>query len=178
LPDEYLSGSIAYSMGARIFEKHVNIKTKKFKINKYSSTPEQLDNWLHFIDQTIIRIGSKESRNSFLKEEQKNLLDFKRGAFLKKGLYKKRGEKITIEDIAHALSNQCRFSGHVERFYSVAQHSVLVASFSKNKLAGLLHDASEAYLVDVPRPIKPEFPAYAEIEKNIMQVIAKKYDLI
>jgi N-acetylneuraminate synthase len=99
LPDEYLSGSIAYSMGARIFEKHVNIKTKKFKINKYSSTPDQLDKWLHFIDQTIIRIGSQESRNSFLKEEQKNLLDFKRGAFLKKGLYKKKGEKIMIKDI-------------------------------------------------------------------------------
>jgi sialic acid synthase SpsE len=99
LPDEYLSGSIAYSMGARIFEKHVNIKTKKFKINKYSSTPNQLDKWLFFINQTIIRLGSEKRRNSFLKEEQKNLLDFKRGAFMKKGLYKKKGDKIETKDI-------------------------------------------------------------------------------
>jgi len=99
LPDEFLSGSIAYSMGARIFEKHVNIKSKKFSINQYSSTPEQLDKWLDFLNQTILRIGSVNARNKFLINEQKNILNFKRGAFLKKGLYKKKGDKINFEDI-------------------------------------------------------------------------------
>ena len=99
LPDEFLSGSIAYSMGARIFEKHVNIKSKKFAINQYSSTPEQLDKWLEFLDQTILRIGSVDDRNKFLSQEQKNILNFKRGAFLKKGLYKKTGDKINLDDI-------------------------------------------------------------------------------
>ena len=99
LPDEFLSGSIAYSMGARIFEKHVNIKSKKFTINQYSSTPEQLNKWLSFLDQTIVRIGSVSDRNKFLKQEQKNILNFKRGAFLKKGLYKKKGDKIVLSDI-------------------------------------------------------------------------------
>lgn len=88
-----------------------------------------------------------------------------------------REEDIRIEDISHALSNQCRFSGHTEKHYSVAQHCVYVSLFVELEfaLAGLLHDASEAYLVDVPRPIKPELPQYSEIEANIMKIIAKRF---
>lgn len=84
---------------------------------------------------------------------------------------------ICIEDIAHALSNQCRFSGHTSKFYSVAQHSVLCAKMvsSQFKLAALLHDASEAYLVDLPTPIKIAIPQYTEIEGNMMRVIANKF---
>jgi uncharacterized protein len=86
-----------------------------------------------------------------------------------------RPEEIKIEDIAHALSNQCRFSGHSEWHYSVAQHSVLVSAFTKDPLAGLMHDASEAYLADIPRPIKPSLPQYLEIEANIMKIIGQKF---
>lgn len=84
---------------------------------------------------------------------------------------------ICIEDIAHALSNLCRFGGHTRRFYSVAEHSLRVAAIvpEKHKIAGLLHDASEAYLVDLPSPIKYFIPKYQEYEQNLMLAIAEKF---
>lgn len=88
---------------------------------------------------------------------------------------------IVIQDIAHALSMQCRFSGHTKKFYSVAQHSVLVSYIcdSKDALWGLLHDASEAYLVDVPRPLKRsgKFDSYLEFEAQMQQAICKRFGL-
>ena len=88
---------------------------------------------------------------------------------------------ICILDIAHALSNICRFTGHCSKFYSVAQHSILVSEnvSIKDALWGLLHDASEAYISDVSSPIKkqPEFKQYREIEKNIMIAIASAFCL-
>ena len=70
-------------------------------------------------------------------------------------------EDVDVVDIAHALSHQCRFSGHVRQFYSVAEHSCRVcdlvgelASEPYLELWALMHDASEAYLVDLPRPVK------------------------
>lgn len=90
-----------------------------------------------------------------------------------------RPEDICIEDIAHALSNLCRFGGHVSQFYSVAQHSVLVAGLlpARLALAGLLHDASEAYMVDVPRPLKVALAEYQKLEKRLQAIIARKFDV-
>lgn len=87
-------------------------------------------------------------------------------------------EDICIEDIAHALSHQCRFAGHINSFYSVAQHSIFCCEnvSDKNKIQALLHDASEAYLVDIPSPIKPNLENYKKIEDNLMQLIAKKFN--
>ncbi len=84
---------------------------------------------------------------------------------------------ICIEDIAHGLSMQCRFGGHTHYFYSVAQHSIEVALLCPfgQRLAGLLHDASEAYLLDIPRPIKNQLLNYKEIEHNLMLAISEKF---
>lgn len=93
---------------------------------------------------------------------------------------------IWIEDIAHALSNQCRFSGHVREFYSVAEHCVRVSRLLEAwgededvQLWGLLHDASEAYLVDIPKPLKEsEFgESYRRSENLLMRAICMRFGL-
>ena len=92
-----------------------------------------------------------------------------------------RSEDIDINDILHALSNQSRFAGHCTKFYSVAQHCVLVSLMcpAEDALWGLLHDATEAYLVDIPSPLKksPAFVEYVKAEKNLMRVICDVYGL-
>lgn len=92
-----------------------------------------------------------------------------------------RPSDIHVLDIAHALSMQCRFGGHCREFYSVAQHSVLVsiACDPAAALWGLLHDASEAYLVDVPRPAKraPGMAGYREMERRAMAAVCERFGL-
>lgn len=91
-------------------------------------------------------------------------------------------EKIDIRDIAHALSLMCRANGHVKNFYSVAQHSISCCIEAKERgysekiqIACLLHDASEAYLSDITRPIKPKLTEYLAIEENLQDIIWDKY---
>lgn len=93
-----------------------------------------------------------------------------------------RPEEIMLEDIAHALSHQCRWSGHTRVFYSVAEHCVRVSRLCDraDALWGLLHDASEAYLVDVARPVKnsPEMSEYRNAERRLQLAIAHRFRLI
>lgn len=84
-------------------------------------------------------------------------------------------DMVDIEDIAHALSMQCRYTGHIKHFYSVAEHSVLVSQLSRNPFEGLMHDSSEAYLTDIASPVKPHLGNYKELENGIMGVIGRKY---
>jgi len=105
---------------------------------------------------------------------------------------------VKIKDIAHALSNQCRFNGYPSRHYSVAEHSVYVARLVAMNLSkqfgfndwrrvltspvhrrtvrqALLHDATEAYLFDMPAPLKKAFPNYVEAEERLWTVIAEVF---
>ena len=95
-----------------------------------------------------------------------------------------RAEDIRIEDIAHALACTARFCGHTHEPYSVAQHSVMIAESSvpfsvPGRLAALLHDASEAYICDMPRPVKraAEMAGYIEIEQRILDAVAERFNI-
>jgi hypothetical protein len=93
-----------------------------------------------------------------------------------------RPEDISIMDIAHALANTCRFNGHCSEFYSVAQHSFLVSSHVPPRAAlwGLLHDAAEAYIGDIIRPIKilSEAAGLVAVEEALARVIREKFGAI
>lgn len=87
-----------------------------------------------------------------------------------------------IGEIAHALSQQTRFGGHGKRFYSVAEHSVLVANLCADlglaePLEGLLHDAAEAYIGDMPSPVKYQLPDFRRLEKQLESKFRQQYCL-
>ena len=87
-------------------------------------------------------------------------------------------EEISIYDIAHSLSYMCRANGHIKHFFSVAQHCINCSHEAKARgesekvqLALLLHDASEAYIADITRPVKHNLTKYLEIEADLQSII-------
>jgi sialic acid synthase SpsE/quercetin dioxygenase-like cupin family protein len=102
-PDELISAPMAYAMGARIFEKHVALETKKYSKNAYSVNIEQFKKWLNNLNEAIIRNGTIKNRNKFLKNERKNLLVFKRGVYLNSRTKKNKGETLKKNNITLAF---------------------------------------------------------------------------
>jgi len=88
-------------------------------------------------------------------------------------------DSISIEDIAHALAHQCRWRGHCLKYFSVAEHCVLMTYVVSKEAAiyALMHDCAEAYMGDCPRPFKPLFPNFREIEQQVRRTIDVKLGL-
>lgn len=96
-------------------------------------------------------------------------------------LLEPESSEIDIRDIAHALSQLCRFTGHSRQLYTVAQHCLMVSEIvpSEFALEGLLHDATEAYVGDVSTPLKGVIgAAYTDIEKRVHAAIAARFKLV
>jgi hypothetical protein len=95
-----------------------------------------------------------------------------------------KSSDVVVSDIAHALSNYCRFTGHTREFYSVGTHSILCADLARKdgmsakiQLYCLLHDDSEAYLGDISRPLKEMLPNYCELEEGVQTVVHEAFGL-
>lgn len=87
-------------------------------------------------------------------------------------------DMIDLEDIAHSLSLQCRYNGHIKKYYSVAEHSVWVSKIVDPKYAmfGLMHDAPEAYIGDMVAPLKIMMDKFIEIDDQILELVASKFN--
>jgi hypothetical protein len=95
-----------------------------------------------------------------------------------------RAEDVDVADMTHAISHLCRFGGHCSVFYSVGQHSLLTVSYLRGQGAstfvqflGLTHDFTEAYVVDMPSPLKRQLPEYIAVENAIESVIWESFGL-
>jgi len=89
------------------------------------------------------------------------------------------GSVILLGDIAHALGHLCRFTGHTQQFYSVAEHSVHASYLVplEDALAALMHDAAEAYVGDVSRPLKSLLPGFREIEHRVERAVLARFSI-
>jgi len=94
-------------------------------------------------------------------------------------LFEPDADMIDPRDISHSLAHLCRFNGHTREFYSVAQHSCIVAELvpEEHKLTALLHDAPEAYLGDMTKPLKQWIHAYQDFEDWVWQRVCQRFDI-
>lgn len=88
-------------------------------------------------------------------------------------------DDVCLEDIAHALGMLCRYCGHTDYFYSVAEHCVYMSRMVSQEAApyALIHDAAEAYVSDLPSPVKRMVPGYKVIENRISAVVLEAFAL-
>jgi uncharacterized protein len=111
---------------------------------------------------------------------------FKTASGLKFNIFNPREDQVCLTDISLGLSNNGRFTGQSNHFFSIAQHCLLVVDLLPNniivnnpgiEIMALMHDAAEAYIKDMIKPLKIYFPVFKKIEEKIMKVIASKFDL-
>jgi len=115
-PEIEISPAVAHGAGVRIFEKHVGVKTKKIKLNKYSVSPEKLEKWLNNLYNSIEMWGSVKSRNDNVNKEQIQLSSFKRGVYLKDNIENK--SRINKSDLYFSFPAQKKqlTANHLSRF--------------------------------------------------------------
>lgn len=132
--------------------------------------------WEHLLtrDRTDLSKYDKTSSHSFISTFSGNKLHF----------LSPSPDEVDIEDIINNLGNNCRYCGNVSKFYSVAEHCVIIAKAvleatgdKERAFSALMHDASEAYLCDIPRPMKPYLEGYFELESKLQDVIFKKFNI-
>ena len=94
-------------------------------------------------------------------------------------LFEPDADMIDPRDISHSLAHLCRFNGHTHTHYSVAQHSLIVCNLvpQKDQLPALIHDATEAYLGDMTRPLKVLMSEYREIEQRVWHAICDRFNI-
>lgn len=102
-PDNVDSIRIAIAKGAKVFERHVSIKSDKYRINAYSSTPNQIYNWLKSAEDTFAMCGVENRRHDISEKETNDLRGLKRGVFALKDI--KKGEKIELKNVFLAIPN-------------------------------------------------------------------------
>ena len=89
-----------------------------------------------------------------------------------------QGSEFTIEDIAHGLAHVCRYAGQCRNFFSVAEHSIIVSeTVTEFAYEALLHDAAEAFIGDVTRPLKQLLPEFKRIEANVQDAIIQRFGM-
>lgn len=129
----------------------------------------------------LIKSYQQRTNSEFIRETGNEFVTFS-GARINPLNFSRRD--VRIDDIAQGLSNLCRYGGQCHRFYSVAEHSVLTSRYIEElsfipglPASGLFHDASEAYLVDLPKPFKILCPGYEILESHFSSAIFEAFGL-
>lgn len=124
---------------------------------------------LHFCPEQGVTVDDQPDRGNFLT----TFMDHRFYPF------DPRPEEMCIEDIAHSLAFKCRFNGFTPKFYSVAEHSVILSNIVSEPVrrAALMHDGSEAYIPDIPRPLKVMMQEIIALEQPILDVVFEKFGL-